>query len=313
MAVSYDYYRIFYYVAKYRSFTKAARQLMNSQPNITRAINNLEHSLGCRLFLRTHRGVTLTPEGKQLYSHVRIAFEHLLTGEAELTSARNLERGRITIGASETALNGLLLDVLTQFHRTYPGIHIQITNQTTPQAIDAIRSGAVDLAVVTSPAEVNRPLGTDPLRTFSEVLIAGPGFLPLAGQVVPLTALQDYPLIALNPDTKTYQFYSELFSSHGCVFHPDIELATVDQILPLVKHDLGLGFLPRFFAEDAIRSGEVLEITLDVPIPGRTICMIRDHSNPLSAAGLALEQMIRSAADPQFQAAASKVPVNSET
>ena len=305
MAVSYDYYRIFYYVAKYRSFTKAAQQLMNSQPNITRAMNNLEHSLGCRLFLRTHRGVTLTPEGEQLFAHVRIAFEHLLTGEVELTSAKNLEQGRITIGASETALNGLLLDVLSQFHRTYPSIHIQITNQTTPQAIEAIRSGAVDLAVITSPAEVKRPLRSYPLQSFQDVLIAGPGFLSLAQGTVSIPTLLDYPLIGLNPDTKTYQFYSELFSSQGCVFHPDIELATVDQILPLVKYDLGLGFLPRFFAEDAIRSGEVLEIKLDTPIPNRNICMIRDHSNPLSAAGLALEQMIWAAADPKFRSKAA--------
>ena len=51
MSVSYDYYRIFYYVAKYGSFTRAASILMNSQPNITRTIANLEKELDCRLFL----------------------------------------------------------------------------------------------------------------------------------------------------------------------------------------------------------------------------------------------------------------------
>ena len=56
MSVTYDYYRIFYYVAKYHSFTRAAKILINSQPNITRAMNNLEQELGCRLFLRSNRG-----------------------------------------------------------------------------------------------------------------------------------------------------------------------------------------------------------------------------------------------------------------
>lgn len=55
MAVTYDYYRIFYYVAKYSSFTRAANILMSNQPNITRAMNNLESQLNCRLFLRSHR------------------------------------------------------------------------------------------------------------------------------------------------------------------------------------------------------------------------------------------------------------------
>ena len=52
---NYDYYRIFYYVAQYRSFTKAAEILNNNQPNITRCMNNLESELNCRLFIRTLR------------------------------------------------------------------------------------------------------------------------------------------------------------------------------------------------------------------------------------------------------------------
>ena len=47
MDISYDYYRIFYYVAKYKSFTGAAEALLNSQPNITRTMKKLEKELGC--------------------------------------------------------------------------------------------------------------------------------------------------------------------------------------------------------------------------------------------------------------------------
>ena len=71
---NYDYYRIFYYVAQYQSFTKAAEMLRNNQPNITRYINNLESELGCKLFIRSNRGVKLTPEGENLFEHVAIAF-----------------------------------------------------------------------------------------------------------------------------------------------------------------------------------------------------------------------------------------------
>ena len=68
MAIPYDYYRIFYYVAQHKSFTKAAEALGNNQPNITRCMNNLEQDLGCKLFVRTNHGVSLTPEGQRLYS-----------------------------------------------------------------------------------------------------------------------------------------------------------------------------------------------------------------------------------------------------
>lgn len=60
MEITYDYYRIFYYVATYQSFSKAAKILMSNQPNITRFINNLENQLGCKLFVRSNRGVQLT-------------------------------------------------------------------------------------------------------------------------------------------------------------------------------------------------------------------------------------------------------------
>ena len=66
-----DYYRIFYYVAKYKSFSKAARMLDNNQPNITRCMNILESELDCKLLKRSHKGITLTPEGNTLYSQDR--------------------------------------------------------------------------------------------------------------------------------------------------------------------------------------------------------------------------------------------------
>ena len=55
MEITYDYYRIFYYVAMYKSFSKAAKVLMSNQPNITHFMNNLENQLGCKLFVRSNR------------------------------------------------------------------------------------------------------------------------------------------------------------------------------------------------------------------------------------------------------------------
>ena len=66
MYVDWEYYKIFYYVAKYQNFTKAARVLGNNQPNITHSMNRLESQLNCVLFIRSNRGVTLTPEGELL-------------------------------------------------------------------------------------------------------------------------------------------------------------------------------------------------------------------------------------------------------
>ena len=292
MEVNYEYYRIFYYVGTYGSFTRAAKVLGNSQPNITRAMNNLEAALGCRLFSRGHRGVTLTPEGERLYLHVKAAHEHLQAGEAALVMDQQLLSGYLSIGTSEIALHGLLLPVLRQFRKQYPGIHIQTTNHSTPQAISALKNGLVDLAVVTTPTDTSPSLEERPLREFREIIIAGPAFSELQEKTVSLKEIARYPLVCLSRGTTTYDFFSRFFSLHGLALAPDIEAATTDQILPLVKYDLGLGFVPTFFAEEALKKGEVFQVRLMEEIPARHISMVRDRNRPLSAAARAFEKML---------------------
>ena len=138
MNVNYEYYRLFYYVCKYHSITRAANVLRMSQPNVTRALNRLEEQLGCKLLVRSTRGVTMTPEGEVLFAHVEIAQEQLQAGESELAGITALESGALTISASETALNVFLLDKLREFHRRYPGVRLRIANHSTPQAIRAV-------------------------------------------------------------------------------------------------------------------------------------------------------------------------------
>ena len=116
MNVNFEYYKIFYYVAKYGSFTKAARALGSTQPNVTRAMNCLEQQLHNTLFIRTNRGIQLTPEGEQLYTHVSVAMAQLFIAEEELSDSASLTHGSVTIGATETALNIFLVDQLKSFH-----------------------------------------------------------------------------------------------------------------------------------------------------------------------------------------------------
>ena len=173
MDVNFEYYKIFYYVAKYRNFTRAAMVLGNSQPNVTRAMNCLEQQVHTTLFVRTNRGVHLTAEGERLYAHVSKAMEHILEAEEELAGQSGLSKGSVSIGASETALNLLLLDKLKTFHSRYPQIRLKIYNYSTPQAIGAVRKGMVDFAVVSTPAGTEMGLKAVRLMDYQEVLIGG--------------------------------------------------------------------------------------------------------------------------------------------
>jgi DNA-binding transcriptional LysR family regulator len=265
---------------------------MNNQPNITRSMNNLEQELGCRLFVRSNRGITLTPEGKKLFAHVAVAYEQLRMGEAELANDKSLQSGMISIGANETALHGILLSKLHEFHQTYPGFRIHISNYSTSPAVKALENGLVDLAVVTTPTGIKKPLREIPLKPFREILVGGREFSFLVGKTLQLRDLQKYPLICLAANTRTFEFYDRLFLRHGLTLHPDIEVATTDQVLPMVKGDLGLGFLPKSLAIEALERKEVFQISLEEPIPERRICLVIDSGQPLSIAAKVLEKLL---------------------
>ncbi len=186
MYVDWEYYKIFYYVAKYKNFTKAARVLGSNQPNITHMMNKLEEQLHCVLFIRSNRGVTLTPEGETLYARIASAAVQIQDAEEELDASTAFEHGSISISATETALNICLSERLQEFHAQYPGIRLRISNHSTPQAIRAVRSGEVDFAVVTTPAEVDSDVKMAELMPFNEILVGGLTFTALASQTLSL-------------------------------------------------------------------------------------------------------------------------------
>ena len=289
MYISYDYYRVFYYVAKYGNVSQAAKLLLNNQPNLTRTIKKLEGELGCPLFYRSRQGMKLTPEGERLFEHIRIAIEHIDAGESEITENRNLQNGTVYIAASEVALRCLLLPVLKKYRLLYPGIHIRVSNHSTPQAIDALKEGTADIAIVTTPTVHSASLVETVVRPITEVAVCSPIFSELTNKQISLSDLQSYPLISLGTKTKSFEFYSALFTTHDLSYKPDIEAFTADQILPMVEADLGIGFVPEEFLRD---SDIACKIDLKETIPERNIVLIKRKEQPLSVAAKELMRMI---------------------
>ena len=74
MDINYEYYKVFYYVGKYRNLTKAAQALGSNQPNVTRVMKLLESELGCQLLVRSNKGIALTEKGALLHERVSSAF-----------------------------------------------------------------------------------------------------------------------------------------------------------------------------------------------------------------------------------------------
>ncbi|MEY8389989.1 LysR family transcriptional regulator [Lachnospiraceae bacterium 45-W7] len=294
MNINYEYYRIFYYVAEYKNLTQAAKVLHNSQPNISRTIKLLENEIGCSLLIRSNRGISLTPEGKKLYFHVKEAVSQIQLAEEELADSASLRAGCVTIGVSETALRMLVLPVLQKFKRDYPDIRIRILNHLTNQAVESVKNGEADFAVATMPCKIEKPLVTYPLIYFRDVLLGGPAYFRFRGKKWKLEELVSYPLICLGEETITYEFYEQFYHRHGLLFKPELQAATTDQILPMIKNDLGIGYIPEIFARAALDQGNVCCISLEEEIPQRQICFVENQRHPLNVAARELKVLLTS-------------------
>ena len=251
------------------------------------------------MVIRSNRGVTLTPEGEMLYSRIASAAVQIQDAEEELSASATLEHGTISISATETALNIYLSKKLRDFHTEYPGIRLRISNHSTPQAVQAVKNGEVDFAIVSTPAEIESGLKMVELKPFYEVLVGGRTFTALASQSLTLKELRSYPLISLSDESVTRSLYRQFFLDHGAVLKPDTEAATTDQMLTLVKSELGLAFVPEPMARDSLERGELVQLHLQEIIPTRSICLVYDRHRPLNTAARKFQQMLTKADPPR--------------
>lgn len=277
MDINFEYYKIFYYVAKYENITKAAAALGSNQPNVTRVMKLLESQLGCRLFIREARGIRLTEEGERLYSHVEIAYRHLMNAQEEIGGPAILGGGSVEIGTTETALHLFLLDALHTFRQRYPEVKIKIHNHTTPETVRQLTGGRVDFAVITMPYELPATVSGFPVLDFEEILVGGMRYQDLCKTSLQLKDIRKYPWIGLGRESATYALYKNFFIQHGVDFEPDMEVETSDLMLPLIENNFGIGFVPEKIAAPLIEEGKLVQIPIDSDVPGRSIQLVSDR------------------------------------
>lgn len=284
MDINFEYYKIFYFVAKYGNITKAASALGRNQPNVTRVMKLLEAQLNCRLFIREARGICLTEEGEFLYSHVEVAYKHFLNAQEEISRQNSQRYGTVEIGATETALHLFLLDILHHFKQDYPFIRIKIHNHTTPETIKHLISGKLDLAVITNPFDVPKMLSGIKVLDFEEILVGGSQYANLGKTSLALEEVKEYPWIGLGRESATYHLYKNFFISHGIDLEPDMEVATSNLMLPLIVSNLGIGFVPKKLALPLLEERKLIQIHLSCDIPKRSIEIISDKGRGKSLA-----------------------------
>ena len=252
MDINYELYKVFYYVAISLSFSDASKQLFISQSAVSQSVKVLEKKLGITLFIRSTKRVQLTPEGETLLRHIEPAMNLIKRGEAQIMEASNLGGGQLRIGASDTICRYYLVPFLNKFHKTYPNVHIKVTNQTSTKCVDLLEMGQVDLIVTNYPN--SRLSHGDHIRTihsFRDCFIASSThYKELMDKKLHLKDLLDYPIMMLDRKSTTSEFLHHLFQQHQLDLVPEIELGSNDLLIDLARIGLGIAFVPDYCIPD---------------------------------------------------------------
>lgn len=288
MNINLEYYKIFYYVAKHGSITKAARELCLSQPAVSQEIKQLEENLGVALFVRQAKGVSLTYEGQVLYSYVEKGYESIIQGEAKVKELIGLEIGEVKIGASDMTLQYFLLPYLEKYYSMYPEIRVNVTNAPTPSTIDHLLAGRIDFGVISTPFVSSENIKVYKGRKINDIFVAGEKYRELEGKILEYEDLMKYPLICLEKNTSTRRFVDDFLNKNNLQINPEFELATSAMVVQFATRNLGIGCVVEDFAKDELESGKIFKLQFKEELPNREICVITDKKNVMSRAANAL-------------------------
>lgn len=265
-------YRIFYTVAKTGNISKAAKELYISQPAISKSIQKLEESVGCKLFARSSRGVVLTDEGQLLFNHVSEAFETLTIGEEKLKRSIELGVGHLKIGVSNTLCKYLLLPYLKEFIRQKPHITISISCQSTNETLKLLEDNKIDIGLIGRP-ETLKNIHFDFLAEIEDSFVATKDYIRnlLARGVAKDQILQNATLMLLDKNNMTRQYIDDYFLENEIHVKDSIDISDLDLLIEFSKIGVGVGCVIKNFVKKELEEGSLIEIPLKHAINKREV------------------------------------------
>ena len=233
------------------SFRKAALELNCTQSAVTQAMNSLENELGCKVLLRNHNGIRLTPAGEEL-------LPFLMEADASLTRlserARQVAGGAsapLRIGAFSSISSTWLPKVLQEYHALYPEVTFDIQVGTSTLT-DWLLKGAVDLAL----GDAARcrafrwfPLMDDP---YFAVL---PASLASDGSSISQEELAAYPFV-MAPMNALDSYLSVCPANQ-----PRVNCDDDSTLLSMVAQGLGVTAVPKLCLQAPPENIRILELT----------------------------------------------------
>jgi DNA-binding transcriptional LysR family regulator len=299
--MDFDQLTTFVQVAKLKSFSKAGQKVFRSQSAVSAQIRQLEQAYHAKLLDRSAKSVELTPAGEVLFEFA----ERLLRLRDEsmqvVADRGNVVQGPVMFGANEATCLYLLPEILSEFQRRYPLVHISIYRNFSHKILQRLEDGSMDLGIVTLPLKspnlkmhiINR----DRLRFFVS------SKNPLAQRShVTLDEIAAAPLIF--PKTGyTRQVLDKLFRPHRSRLRISMELPSIGMIKTFVAADVGISIISESFARDQVKTGDVKLLNVEGVDLYRELALVYRRDRSLPRAVQALIAMIRESRKLQESAA----------
>ncbi|MBS5062185.1 MAG: LysR family transcriptional regulator [Hungatella hathewayi] len=283
MKFNLEYYRAFFMVANFLSFTKAAEQLFLSQPAVSQAVKKLELELGCPLFIREPYGLQLTKEGEVLYAHVKKAFEELQTGEYQIMKLANFKMGDLQIGATETSLRFLLAPQIRDFKACFPSIHITFSGSTTSNTCQQLQNGDIEVAFLIAPIPAKFHFHLTRICDIHDILVASSQFPIDFSQTYDLADIAKFPLISVTTENSVRAHIENWFLENNILFTPEFAVRSTGLVLPLIQNHLGIGIIPSNFVSEEIEKGSLKQVKTNTLPKPRTLYLATNPSTPISS------------------------------
>lgn len=140
--------RVIEAVARLGSVTAAAKELSYSQPSVTHHLGRLEAETGAQLTQRVGRGVRVTPAGQLLADRAAEILGRIDAADAELSAHVGLDSGRVRLAGFASALGSLVPHAAAALAASHPGLELSLTDTHPPDAIDLLRGGKVEVAII---------------------------------------------------------------------------------------------------------------------------------------------------------------------
>lgn len=268
MNIDYELYRIFYIVAKNGNITRASKELLISEPAVSKSIKNLEGYLGAPLFTRTKKGVNLTTEGITLYEYISKGIEYFKSGEAKFNELINLESGTIRIGINTTLTKEFLMPYLETFHKLYPNINIEIRTNLTSELKSMLKDGLIDMHILNlTNEETKNDFNIIKCKTITDCFVSNK---PIK-EKISIKELNNYTLILQDKNSNTRKFLDDFANKYEITLKPKIEIGSYYLVSEFSRIGLGIGYVTKNYIKNNLDNKELFIVPIKEKIPSREI------------------------------------------